>query len=178
MVPPPLPIQPSGGPRGAACSVAHTALGGEGGAAGRRPGHGGLQFFVRTQAGKTLTFRLDAECTTEELKRHIRDRSSKDAEGTWLDYGGKRMLEDRPLSDYGVSSGATLWEHGRLRGGMSSGSWAWRDYNAAHTGPGANRPAGGRGAGSRRWPAAPAGSLPASRRVGAGPGVRCAVVSP
>jgi hypothetical protein len=63
----------------------------EGGAPVRGHGHEQLQFFVRTEAGKTLTFRLGWDCTAEELRGHIRERTGRHVEGTWLAFGGTQQ---------------------------------------------------------------------------------------
>ena len=138
----------------AAAAAGRTALGREEVAPGRDRGHERLQFFVRTEDGKTLTFRLSPDCTAEELSGHIRERTGRHVEGTWLAICGKQMQGSRSLADYGVQSCATLQQHGRLRGGMSSGGGPWRKYVAAPAGPGTD-PVGGARTGDRpRWPAA------------------------
>ena len=139
--------------RACACSEVRTSPGKVRGAPAPDQSHELLQFFVRTEAGKTLTFRLGRDCTTEELRCHIHVRTGQRVEGTWLAYGGKPLQDTRSLADYGVRSGATLQQQGRLRGGMSSWGAPWRGHyseNAAHrAGPGGGAQAGGR----PRWPA-------------------------
>ena len=78
--------------------------------------------FVKTAAGTTLTICIRAARTVNELRERIAAKSGGCKGDTWLGYDGRRVYGLRTLAEEGVRSGTTIWEHGRGRGGTSSGS--------------------------------------------------------
>ena len=95
----------SAGLRGSASTRACPAPAAEAMGPAREHGNDQLQFFVKTKAGKTLTFRLGRDCTTEELRNHVRVRTGRPDEDTWLAFGGKQLQDALTLADYGVRTG-------------------------------------------------------------------------
>ena len=77
---------------------------------------GGMQIFVKTLTGKTITLEVESTDCIEALKIKIEDRSGIPHDQQRLIYGGKEFEDDRVLSDYNVHSEATVHLVMRLLG--------------------------------------------------------------
>ncbi|CAM9252435.1 unnamed protein product [Hapterophycus canaliculatus] len=97
---------------------------------------GGMQLFVKTLTGKTVTVDVEPGDSIETLKHKIQEKEGIPAEQQRIIFGGKQLSgADKQLSDFELEEGNTLHLVLRLRGGpdedvpspqrSSRPGWGW-----------------------------------------------------
>lgn len=78
---------------------------------------GGMQVFVKTLTGRTMTVDVEATDSIASIKEKIMNKEGIPVTEQRLIFGGKQLENEKNIADYNIQKESTLYLVLRLRGG-------------------------------------------------------------
>ncbi|CAD8210459.1 unnamed protein product (macronuclear) [Paramecium tetraurelia] len=77
-----------------------------------------MQIFIKTLAGKKVSYNIEADNTIQQLKMQLQEKEGISSEQFKLIFKGRHLQEDNKIADAQMQAGDTVHMVIQLRGGF------------------------------------------------------------